>query len=153
MGFSCSAHTQDGHPRSCSCACFPPVFAFCQPWRGSSVCKQLMLRWHFHFLHENHLSVPGSSETVLNRGRSLLNKGSVVSLLFSLIPWLWLHLHCLWCLCQRMEIHGLLWSTAKTFPLFRVKLSLLSSFSPFLTHFNHLSLLFGRGWTQVWSWF
>lgn len=77
---------------------FATRLIFCQPLRGLSACKQLMLRWHFQFLHENHFSVPGSSETVLNRGRSMINKGSMVSLFFFHIPCLWPHLH--WLLCH-----------------------------------------------------
>lgn len=72
----------DSPYRFCLCDRLPPDDFFYQPLRGLSVCKQLMLSCHFQFLHENHFSVSGYSATALNRGRSVINKESMVSLLF-----------------------------------------------------------------------
>lgn len=80
--FPSSDHTLDSPCRFCSCDHLTPDVVFCQPSRGSSVCKQLMLNWHFQFLHENHFSVSGYNATALNRGRSVINKEGLISLLF-----------------------------------------------------------------------
>lgn len=56
------------------------------------VCKQLMLRWHFQFLRENHFAVCMQWNSFEQR-EGCVTKGSMASLLFILIPCLLHHLH------------------------------------------------------------
>lgn len=145
-----SEHTLGGHLRFCSRDRFPPNwFSFCLPLRGLSVCKQLMLRQRFQFLHENHFSVSEYSGTVLNRGRSRTNKGSMAPFFF--IPCVWPRLHWLFCcgVQAREQEFVACWRVVQwLFLCFGWNCLRSHHFSPF----HHLSPFLVRGWTRSW-WF
>lgn len=91
------------------------------------VCKQLMLRWHFQFLRENHFAVCMQWNSFEQR-EGCVTKGSMASRLFILIPCLLPHLYWLFysrfCARQqkRMACRRVL---LRFFSLLRVKLSSL----------------------------
>lgn len=126
------------------------TYFLCQPLRGLSVCKQLMLRWHFQFLHENHFSVSGYSGTVSNRGRNMINEGTSVSLVLFPLPCLWLHLHWLLCrgVCAGEQKFMACWRDVPIFFLVWVKLSSHSSFLSFPYTLLHHFPFVVRGWTH-----